>query len=320
MLEAMLPRLADAPTRCQALFVLAHALDDLGHSDRAFSAVSAANALKPRDFDAVEHRRRLSGIAAAWTREALDGFAGPGGTSSQPVFIIGMPRSGTSLVEQILSRHPGIHVCGELGAIGALAGRWQDAAGVVRPADLTQQQLSAAAEEYLRQAGAGDKGRFTDKMPANFMHLGLIQAMLPGSRVVHCRRDPLDTCLSCYFQDFSALGLSWSCRLEDIAAYYRSYRELMDHWKAAIGLPLLEIRYEALVADLEGQVRLLLDFLDLPWEPACLSFQESDRAVITASSDQVRQHLYASSVGRHGAYRKHLAPLLRVLGEAGDEH
>ncbi|MGD1977419.1 MAG: sulfotransferase [Gammaproteobacteria bacterium] len=318
MLEAMLPGLADAQARSQALFVLAHALDDLGQSDRAFSAVADANALKPRDFDAAAHRGRLRGIAAAWTREALGRLQGWGSSSARPVFIVGMPRSGTSLVEQILSRHPGVRVCGELGAVGILAGQWQDDSGVVRPGDLTPEGLRAAAEAYLDQAGAGGPDRFTDKMPANFLHLGLIQAMLPGSRVIHCSRDPLDTCLSCYFQDFSALGLSWSCRLEDIAAYYLGYRELMEHWRATIDLPLLELRYEDLVAGLEAQVHRVLDFLELPWDPACLSFQDSERAVITASSDQVRRGLYKSAVGRHRAYRQHLGPLLRVLEGAGD--
>lgn len=318
-LEAILPRIADVQTRALALFALGQALDDLGDNDRAFAVITEANALKPRDFDAEGHRRRLNAIAHAWTREALEGLAGMGSTSDQPVFIVGMPRSGTSLLEQILSRHPRIHACGELGAIGAIAAEWQDDRGVVAPTGLTREGLLAAAGQYLQEAGAGDAARFTDKMPANFIHLGVIHALFPNARVIHCLRDPLDTCLSCYFQDFSALGLSWSCRLEDIADYYDSYKALMDHWRLTMDLPMLEVAYEDMVAGVEDQIRRVLAFLGLAWDPTCLAFEDSDRPVITASFDQVSRGLYGSAVGRHKTYRKHLGPLLRIAEADGDE-
>jgi len=315
-LEALLPSIAEVQTRSHALFALGQALDDLGETERAFSAFSEANALKPRDFDPAGHRRRLRRISGAWTRQALKSVNGMGSDSEQPVFIVGMPRSGTSLLEQIISRHPEVHACGELRTIGSLAAELQDDGGVVMPQELTRPVLASVADRYLQQAAAGGVRRFTDKMPANFMHLGFIQALFPGARIIHCVRDPLDTGLSCYFQDFSALGLSWSCRLEDIADYYVSYRRLMDHWTATIDLPVLEVRYENVVTALEQQTRRLLEFLDLPWDPACLAFANSDRIVTTASHDQVSRELYSSAVGRHRAYRPYLGPLLGIASAA----
>ena len=191
--------------------------------------------------------------------------------------------------------------------VSDLSRQWQREDGVVYPADLRRDQLSKAAEVYLEAtAGPGDAIRTTDKMPSNFQHLGLIEALFHDARVVHCRRDAVDTALSCFFQDFSARGLAWSDDLGDIATYYRCYCQLMTHWKSVLSLPILDIDYERLVSDPETAAKRLLEFVDLPWDPACLDFHQSSRIVATASNKQVRQRIYQTSVGRGANYRPYL--------------
>ncbi len=309
-LRELLPRVAEAPRRASLLFDLGHALDELGHYDAAFEAFEEANSLKPGSFDALNHAKRMKEIARSWDRDACRRLAEGGDASVRPIFIVGIPRSGTSLVEQILAAHPEIHGCGELNAIGSLARSRVDDEGVGRPAGLSRTWLREAAEFYLEEASLPDGAYlFTDKMPANLHHLGLVQAIFPRARVIHCVRDPLDTGLSCFFQDFSALGLAWAQRLEDIAVYQRGCEELMAHWHRVLDLPIYTLEYEKLVDRTEEETRRIVDFLGLGWDAACLTYHRGDRPVLTASHDQAIRPIHARSVGRHHAYEKYLAPL-----------
>jgi hypothetical protein len=176
-------------------------------------------------------------------------------------------------------------------------------------------RLTAASVTYLEglRARAGDATRVTDKMPYNFERLGLISLMFAGARVIHCRRDPLDSCLSCYFQNFSR-GNFQTFDLRHLGLYYRQYERLMAHWREVLDLAVLDVSYEAHVEDPEGTCREILAFLELDWDPACLRFYESQRNVKTASRDQVNRPIYRSSVGRWQNYGKHLGPLNDALG------
>jgi tetratricopeptide (TPR) repeat protein len=311
-LRALLAHVPDAARRVQVLFALGAALDRLGEHAEAFSVIEEANRLKPGEFDAGAHKARIRGIVSTWTREAMARVAGGGNASERLVFMVGMPRSGTSLLEQMLSAHGSIVAGGEITAIGDLARAWQGPDGVLSPASLSTEGLSEAAGAYLVAAGGDGDGRFTDKMPANFMHLGLIQLLFPQARVIHCTRSPADTGLSCFFQDFSALGLAWTRRIDDIAAYYQGYQTIMAHWGSVLDLSMIEVRYESLVREPEPELRRVVGFLDLPWDHACLSHAREERPVLTASHDQARRPVYTSSIGRHRPYLRFIGPLMAL--------
>lgn len=250
---------------------------------------------------------------------------GPAGSDSElPVFIIGMPRSGTSLTEQILASHPRMDGAGELTAIGNAAKRLSETLGYPRnpPTEKALGNIAGLYLQRLREVDA-DAMRVTDKMPGNFYHLGLITRIFPRARIIHCRRNPVDNCLSCFIQNFGAEGLSWSFDLEDAAHQYLNYHRLMAHWREVLPLGrMLEFDYEETVADLEGQARKLVDFVGMEWDDACLSFHQNRRAVVTASHHQVRQPIYNTSVGRWKRYGPKIMPLVEALSDFmdGSEH
>jgi len=223
-----------------------------------------------------------------------------------------MPRSGTSLVEQILAAHPAVHGAGELGFWEMAAPRFAGA----NPAQAAP-LLRQAGEDYLALLGSysSDAERITDKMPANFRHLGLIHAAFPRARIIHVQRHPIDTCLSIYFRQFGMV-MNYANDLDDLAHYHSLYRRLMAHWQAL--LPpgtLLEVPYEALVREQETWTRKLLDFAGLSWDARCLDFHEVERSVNTASNWQVRQKMNAGSVERWRRYEAHLGALRKIQGE-----
>ena len=308
----------DAGQRARRLFLLGEIRDQAGRHEEAFTCFERANELSPGRFDAGRYRRRVDAVRRAWTRSALDRLAGLGDESEAPVFIVGMPRSGTTLVERTLARHPAVFGAGELGGMGGIERQLRGEGLAVDPATLSRDTLQDMARAYLSSVDAGGCTRFTDKMPANFFHLGLIQALFPRARVIHCRRHPLDTALSCFMQDFSGLGLAWSHRLEHIAEYYLGYRSLMDHWMSVLSLPVLDLDYEALVTEPEAAVRRMLEFLDLAWDPACLE-PGGEEVSATASYAQAAGPIYRSSIGRHRHYATQLAPLASRLGIDPDE-
>lgn len=263
-------------------FALGDLHDRAGRLAEAFEHYRQGNELRHRSFDADGHDRRVEAIVAAFPAGAFAGWTREG-ASELPVFVVGMPRSGTSLVEQIAASHPMVFGAGELDAVAGL------------------EPDGAAAHLARLQALAPWAARVVDKTPNNFLHLGAIARMFPGARVIHCRRDARDTALSCYQQNFAA-GHAWTARMAGIARYHAAYLRLMAHWREVLPLPLLEIAYEDLVAEPEGQSRRLVEFLGLPWDPACLEFHKTERLVRTASAAQVRQPIHGGSVGRWKAY------------------
>ena len=302
--------------RAKVHFALGEISDQRGNWETAFADFEAGNQLRKdqlarsgQSFDARAFDQRVDRIISLYSGKFLDRRKGGGDASEQPVFIVGMPRSGTTLIEQIAASHPQVAGKEELTSIRVLCG--DD--GSLAEAD--EGALSAIAADYLGtlRAGAEDALRITDKMPFNTLYLGQIQMLFPGARVIHCFRDPIDTGMSCFRQYFISPH-AWACDLGDIGRYQRATMRLMDHWRGALSLPMLDLRYEDLIADQEGISRELIDFLGLAWDPACLEFHKSGRTVTTASNWQVRKPLYKSAIGRAKAYEKFLGPLKEGLG------
>ena len=287
---------APATDRIAAGFALGKLLDEAERYDEAFEAYRAANDLVLATTGKRYDRAALTAevdriIAAAPLPEA-------GNRSELPVFVVGMPRSGTSLVEQIAASHPLVHGAGELKDIGRIAASLNPGNARV---------LAGEHQERLRLL-SGEARRVIDKMPDNIFKLGHIASLFPAARVILCRRDPRDTCLSCYFTLFAS-GNLFSYDLADCAHRHGETDRLMRHWQAHLPLAMLTVDYEALVSDIEGQSWRLIEFLGLDWDPACLNFHETQRPVTTASSWQVRQPLYQRSVGRWRHYARHIGAL-----------
>jgi hypothetical protein len=230
-----------------------------------------------------------------------------------------MMRSGTSLVEQILASHPRVFGAGELPDVGLLLKELPQRLGTAQEypecASLLDAPISRSlAEKYLaklRHLG-GQAARVVDKMPFNYLRLGLIAALFPVAKIIHCRRDPLDTCLSCYFQNFSG-SHPYTFDLSDLGYYYREYQRLSAHWTNVLPLKVFDLNYESLTADLENESRRLLDFCGLDWDDRCLRFNETQRVVRTSSVLQVRQPIYRNSIGKWKQYEAHLQPLIEAL-------
>ena len=301
-------------------FVAATLLDRMGRYDEAFDHAAKGNASRGAKYDADAGEKQLREWKAYFTPAKLKRLSRATNVSQTPVFIIGLPRSGTTLLEQIIASHPQGHGAGELDWISK---RWESALhkyeggklSLTQCLDrLTVNDVNELASEYLAplQALNPTARRITDKMPANVMHVGLIAMLFPKARIIDCRRNPLDSCLSCYMTDF-ALGNEFSFNLTSCGQAYRLYSRMMDHWKSSLDLSFLEVEYEQVVSDLEGQTRRMLDFLDLPWDERCLAFHENQRFVNTTSQAQVRQPIYRQSIDRWKHYDKHLGPLRAAL-------
>jgi len=290
-------------------YAMGRVLEKLERYDEAFDAWTEANRLKPARFDVADFGMRVQAIIRRHDVDRVSCWPPPRDRRAvQPVFIVGMPRSGTTLVEQILSCHPGIHAGGESLFFETLATRlWKESQQVSPDSD---SQVDRLRDRWFQERAADqvETGLYTDKFPGNFMHLGLVRRILPESRVIWCRRNPEDTALSIYANDFNRSILPWATRLENIAVVWDAHCRLMEHWLATLELPVVTLQYESLVADLETGVRHLLASLDLPWDPSCLNFHRSGRLANTASFDQVRRPVYATSIGRHRHYRERLRP------------
>jgi tetratricopeptide (TPR) repeat protein len=308
--------------RKAALFGLGRLLDALKRFDEAFAAYDEANKTRPRPFDVEAYfdfsDRVMKVCSAEFLREA------PRATneSQLPLLVVGMARSGTSLVEQILASHPLVFGAGELPDIDQLALSLPGILKTQQPypecvAEITMEGLDDIAGKYLRHLRSFSKTaqRVVDKMPGNFMHLGIFELMFPRARVIHIQRNCYDNCLSCYFQNFNT-GHEYTYDLRSLGRVYRKYEQVAGHWAAVSSLPILQVKYEELVENQEEQTRRLLDFCGLEWDDRCLRFHETRRVVRTASYDQVRQPLYKRSAGRWRHYEKFLDPLKEGLGDA----
>ncbi len=302
-------------------FALAKALEDAEDYARSFEHLRIGNALKRAqiDYDEAATLKGFKRIATVFDRDLLERLSGSGDPSSVPVFVLGMPRSGSTLVEQILASHPQIHAAGELEhlekTVHELSAGDPPVAFPECVLALDEDGLRELARAYLASLPtvAEDTLRIVDKLPGNFLSIGLIRMILPNARIIHTMRDPLDTCISCYSRLFT-YGLPYTYDLAELGRYYRAYQELMAHWRAVLppGV-MLEVSYENVVHDLEGQARRLIGFCGLPWDPRCLLFHQTERLVKTASNVQVRQPLAGSSIGRWRKYETSLGPLLLEL-------
>lgn len=296
-------------------------LDRLGRYDDAFDHARRGHAAYPLSYDPHAFRREMAQQVAWYTPHRLQSLPKATHGWTQPVFIVGMPRSGTSLVEQILDRHPEVAGAGELlDLTHVLRQTARQSGGGTHQSFLEQatpSQLDAAAGLYLsRVASFAPQARcITDKQPFNWMWLGLVSRLFPEARVIHVVRDPLDTCLSCYLTHFND-SVTHASDLTHLGMNFVDQAKTMAHWRRVLELPILEVSYETLVADAEAQVRRMLEFLDLPWDHRCVRFHESDRFIGTASMHQVRRPLYSSSVGRWKHYERHLGPLVEALQDA----
>jgi tetratricopeptide (TPR) repeat protein len=317
LLQSDVPRAGQMAVHYQ----LGKAYDEAGDYDRAFSHYRAANDLSPSHTKPEHYLSRMEAMMRLFTPDFLARMPRAANASDRPVFIVGMPRSGTTLTEQILASHPAVHGAGELSDMAhlttALPSKFGSAVDYPECLDgrITQAFLDETAQAYLGtlQQLSPTALRVTDKMPHNFQHLGLIELLFPHARVIHCMREPMDTCLSIYTYQFSAAH-GYATDLTNLGGHYLKYQALMQHWKQVLSIPILEVRYEDMVADQERVSRELVNFCGLEWDEKCLSFYENKRIVNTLSYDQVRRPIYKKSVARWKNYEAHLAPLRAALG------
>ena len=297
--------------------------NDLGRDEAAFAHWLKGARLRRKAFDyaIAKSRENFDSYRATFDVPLFERRLHQPVEGPIPVFIVGMPRSGTTLVEQILASHPQVAGLGELPHITDIAtdiSEWSGAASKY-PAALTALNdihWARAANLYMKRlVRIGSEPYISDKMPSNFHYLGFISLLFPNARIVHCRRNALDTCVSCLTTYF-AEGQQWSYDLDDLAEYYKLYLNLAAHWRRVLPLSIYEIQYESVVANLEDEARALLNFCGLDWHPDCLEFYRNKRPVLTASNAQIRQPLFASSVGRWRRYEEQLQPLIDKLPPA----
>jgi len=332
-LAAMLALDKHAATRAPAQqmmlhFALGKAFDDLDRPDDAFANFSKGCAMKRHDtpYTEAESLALFDRIQRDFTPAVVDRLTGGGDPSQLPIYVIGMPRSGTTLIEQILSSHPMVLGGGELADVRDSLGELRTRIDGQRPfpemlESLKSDDVRLLGQNIARRMAQRAQGRLriTDKMTSNYLFMGLLHLALPQAKMIHVKRNAVDTCLSCYTKLFQS-GVEYSYDLGELGRYYVAYDRLIAHWKNV--LPpgaFLEVRYEDVVADLEGQAKRILTFCALPWDASVLSFHQNERSVRTASGLQVRQPLYGSSVARWRRYSAHLTPLLKELGDLANQ-
>ena len=318
--EALLAKPLPLRHEISLRYALGKYFDDVKQFDEAFASYRQANELTKRygsRYDRSGLTERVDRIIKHFDAAQIRRYQSRGHASERPVFIVGMPRSGTTLTEQILASHPAVFGAGELTF-------WQTAATAYEAAELKGGEgaalISGMTSDFLNRLTAlsADAARVIDKMPLNFMNVGLISAAFPQARIIHLKRHPIDTCLSIYFQYFSHLH-PYANDFDNLTHYYRQYLRITDHWRAVLpATTLLEVPYEALIEDQEGWSRRMLDFIGLPWDAKCLNFHQTERVVITLSKWQVRQKIHAASAGRWRNYEKFLGPLKSLMDSSND--
>jgi len=294
--------------------------------DTAFHCYQNGNRSANRKFDTKHHRVATMESIYIFSRYYMRGRPREGNDSELPVFIVGMPRSGTTLIEQILASHSKVYGAGELNNIKQIAQRTPELSQVKAPYPqcvpmLKPGAIDKMAKDYLVQlqqlAGSESRSedikRIVDKHPLNFMNIGLILMLFPNAKIIHTVRDSIDTCLSCYFQNFTR-GQDYSFDIAALGHFYNDYSRLMEHWKSLFPGKILDLHYENMIENQESESRRLVEYCGLEWEDRCLQFHKTRRSVKTASFMQVRQPIYKSSIGRWKKYRHQLAPLAQILG------
>ena len=305
-----------------AEFALAKIYDDLGQTEDAFAHLSHANRLKRSSihYDVSQDRIFFESLKRTFDATFFSDREQWGADDATPVFIVGMPRSGTTLIEQIIASHPRVWGAGEILDLDRLLWMapgsdgtqdWCDAM-----ASLNENDVGEFAASYLSAVKRGTQAvdRITDKTPGNFHYIGMIRVMLPRAKIINCVRHPLDTCFSCY-QNYFTRGVPFAYDLRELGTYYRLYSSMMEHWRETLPGFIYDLRYEELLRNQEAESRNVLDFCGLEWDPACLDFHRTERPVQTASAVQVRQPIYRSSLGRTSPYANHLGPLRDALGD-----
>lgn len=303
-------------------FALGKAFEDAEDYEQAFSYYSQGNDNRRQreSYDPVQTADLHDRFIMTFSQTFLEEHSGSGDPSNAAIFIVGLPRSGSTLIEQILASHPdveGTHELPDLGRIARSIGLRREDRSVYPEATalLGEDELRELGAEYLRRTERHRElglPRFTDKLPNNFVHIGFLSLILPNAKVINAKRHPLDSCLGSYKQLF-ARGQPYTYDLYELGEFYLEYQRMIDHWHDVLPGKVLDVQYEDTVEDLETQVRRILGHCDLPWDDACMKFYETDRAVKTASSEQVRQPIYSSSVQLWRHYEHHLGPLIEVL-------
>ncbi len=289
-------------------FIVGKYYDLLDEHDIAFRYLSEANSERSASgtYDVQRDENIISNIISTCDEQYMAENEGNGFHDSTPIFIIGMPRSGTSLVEQILSSHPEIAPGGELQYFDTLSGRFDYS---------TPLHFNQLGREYVAALKKHSNGlpRVTDKMPQNFIYAGLIKLALPDAKIIHCVRDPLDTCFSCFMQGFTEQLMLFSCDLDTLGRYYNLYGRLMKHWNAVMPGFMYEVVYENLVINLDEEIHRMLEYCGLEWNDSCLHYYNSEKHMATASRDQVSQPVYTSSIGRWKLYQDKLGKLIKRI-------
>lgn len=321
-LERMDERALQVPDRVHLHFARGKAYEDTGRFDDAFRQWLEGNALKRQllGYDEAQTLARIEQTQAVFTGDFITGRQHSDVSSALPIFIVGMPRSGSTLIEQILASHPQVSGGGELNLFDQAVGAIRDGLHAARPfpdmvASMSADHFAALGSSYVDalRKRAPQATRITDKMPGNFFFAGLIHLALPNAAIIHAARDPADTCVSCFTTNFTR-GQPHTYDLAELGRFACRYQSLMAHWHNVLpGGRILDVQYEELVADLPGVARRIVEHCGLGWDDRCLDFHRSNRAVHTASAAQVRKPLYRSSIGRSRKYQSFLGPLLAEL-------
>lgn len=312
---ALAGRVMSAEDRISLHFALGKIYEDIGHYAVAFTHYQRGNKLASSPYDRDDESRRVGELIDYFSPEWFAAREGFGSSSDLPVFVVGMFRSGTTLVEQIVSSHSQVFGGGELLDMERIRADLSPLTGDLPfpscVGELSPGQVQALANDYLnrRRAACGDARHVTDKMPGNILNLGLIALLFPRAKIIHCTRDPLDNCFSCYATHFAARP-NYCSDLDNLSFHSRLNARLMDHWRRVLPMPILDVQYEDLVADQQGMSRRILEFCGLPWEDQCLRFFENKRPIQTSSDWQVRQPMYATAIGRWRRFAPYLGALL----------
>ncbi|MGA9851779.1 MAG: sulfotransferase [Gammaproteobacteria bacterium] len=314
---------APVPTRIDAGFALAKIYNDAKDYDVAFQYLESANRLKRTtiSFSIEEQENEIDGIMALFTQDYFERYSGKSTSDLAPIFILGMPRSGTTLIEQILASHSNVRGGGELECMGIIStelGETWGGRGDMAPGsdETVAKDLSLSATRYAEMTAHlwRNGARFTDKMPMNYLYIGVIDLLFPKANIIYCRRNPVATCFSCYQHLFNAGNIPYSYDLTELGQYYKIHEKIMHHWKSILPSRILEVKYETLIRNIEEEIRRILTFCGLDYESACLDFHNLNRPIKTASLMQVRKPVYKEAVDHWKNYQLFLKPLLDALG------